>query len=104
MKKSFAVVCLALTLASGVQAESADSHPDTRNPVGLQLYSLRAQFAQDVPGSLDKVPLGQGKIDYAPILRAADKAGVQGHFIEDESPDVEKQIPQSLLYLKTVKW
>lgn len=49
------------------------------------------------------VPLGTGKIDYPPILRAAKRAGVKWHFLEDESPTVEQQIPGSLQYLKTVK-
>jgi len=49
------------------------------------------------------VPIGTGKIDYVPIFKAAAKAGVKHHFIEDESPEVEKQIPLSLLYLKTAK-
>jgi sugar phosphate isomerase/epimerase len=50
------------------------------------------------------VPLGTGKIDYVPILRAAEKIGVKWYFIEDESPSSEQQIPQSLRYLETVKW
>ena len=50
------------------------------------------------------MPLGAGKIDYPPIFRAAKRAGVKWSFIEDESPSVEQQIPQSLQYLKTVKW
>jgi sugar phosphate isomerase/epimerase len=50
------------------------------------------------------VPLGVGKIDYPPILRAASKAGVKWHFLEDESPSVEQQLPRSLDYLKTAKW
>lgn len=50
------------------------------------------------------VPLGTGKIDYPPILRAAKRAGVKWHFLEDESPSVEQQLPVSLRYLKTVKW
>jgi sugar phosphate isomerase/epimerase len=50
------------------------------------------------------VALGTGKIDYPPILRAAKKDGVKWYIIEDESPSSEQQIPQSLLYLKTVKW
>lgn len=50
------------------------------------------------------VALGQGKIDYVPILKAAKKAGVKFYIIEDESPSSEQQIPQSLNYLKTVKW
>ena len=29
--------------------------PSFKGPVGLQLYSLRAEFAKDVPGTLDKV-------------------------------------------------
>jgi sugar phosphate isomerase/epimerase len=50
------------------------------------------------------VPLGIGKIDIPPILQAAEKAGVKWHFIEDESPSSEQQIPQSLRYLEQVKW
>jgi len=50
------------------------------------------------------VPLGQGKIDLVPILKAAEKAGVKWNFIEDESPTSEQQIPQSLRYLEQVKW
>ena len=49
------------------------------------------------------VPVGSGKIDYPPILRAAQKAGVKWYFIEDESPLSEKQIPESIHYLLTVK-
>jgi hypothetical protein len=43
-------------------------------------------------------------MDWPAILKAAKKAGVKHYFIEDESPTVEEQIPQSLSYLKTVKW
>ncbi len=50
------------------------------------------------------VPLGTGKIDYAPILREAKKVGVKWYIIEDESPLSEQQIPESLHYLETVKW
>ncbi len=50
------------------------------------------------------VAVGQGKIDYVPILKAAKKAGVKYYIIEDESPSSEQQIPQSLNFLKTVRW
>lgn len=50
------------------------------------------------------VPVGTGKIDFPPIFRAAEKAGVKWHFIEDESPTSEEQIPQSLRYLEQVTW
>jgi sugar phosphate isomerase/epimerase len=50
------------------------------------------------------VAMGTGQIDYRRILPAAAKAGVKWYFIEDESPNSEKQIPQSVRYLKEVKW
>ena len=50
------------------------------------------------------VALGAGQIDYAPFLRAAKKAGVKWHFIEDESPSSERQIAESLQYLGRTKW
>ncbi len=50
------------------------------------------------------VALGTGMINYQRILPAAQKAGVKWYFIEDESPSSETQIPQSLHYLKQVKW
>ena len=50
------------------------------------------------------VALGTGKIDFPALLRAAQNVGVKWHFIEDESPSVEQQIPQSLRYLEQVKW
>ncbi len=50
------------------------------------------------------VAIGQGKIDFVPILRAARKCGVKYYIIEDESPSSEQQIPQSLEYLKTVRF
>jgi sugar phosphate isomerase/epimerase len=43
--------------------------------------------------------LGEGMLDIAGILRAANKDGVKFHFIEDEHPQAEKQIPRSLEYL-----
>jgi sugar phosphate isomerase/epimerase len=49
------------------------------------------------------VPLGTGKIDYVPVFKAAKKSGAKFYFIEDESPSVEQQLPQSLGYLKSLK-
>jgi len=50
------------------------------------------------------VALGTGQMDWPPILRAAKKAGVKYYFIEDESPTVAEQIPQSLKFLEQVKF
>lgn len=50
------------------------------------------------------VPLGTGQMNWPAILAAAQKAGVKYYFIEDESPTVLEQIPQSLRYLEQVKF
>ena len=50
------------------------------------------------------VALGAGQIDLPSVLRAAKKAGVKWYFLEDESPTSEQQIPESLRYLKEVRF
>lgn len=50
------------------------------------------------------VALGTGKMDWPAIMRAARKAGVKWYFIEDESPTSVEQIPQSLRYLKRLRF
>jgi len=52
----------------------------------------------------DDVALGAGQLDMPAILRAAEKAGVEWNFIEDESAVAEEQIPVSLNYLQQVKF
>ena len=49
------------------------------------------------------VVLGEGMVDIAGVIGAASKAGVKIHFIEDEHPQSEKQIPRSLEYLASLK-
>jgi sugar phosphate isomerase/epimerase len=52
----FVMACVAATVSTPVsQADGVGTGPSFKGPVGLQLYSLRAQFAQDFPGTLDKV-------------------------------------------------
>jgi sugar phosphate isomerase/epimerase len=48
------------------------------------------------------VPIGTGQIDFKALLTAATKAGVEHHFIEDESAAALTQIPESLRYLATL--
>ncbi|MGO8750324.1 MAG: sugar phosphate isomerase/epimerase family protein [Thermoguttaceae bacterium] len=52
----------------------------------------------------DQVPIGSGQIDWPKVLCAAQEAGVKYYLIEDESPAVLEQIPQSLRYLESVSW
>jgi len=54
--------------------------------------------------SRNDVVVGTGQTDWPALLRAAQKAGVKHYFIEDESPTVLEQIPQSVEYLKHVKF
>jgi sugar phosphate isomerase/epimerase len=49
------------------------------------------------------VPLGDGMIDILGIIDAANKQGVKYHFIEDEHPRAEDQIPRSLKYLASAR-
>ena len=44
------------------------------------------------------------KAPTAALLRASKKAGVKYYFIEDESPSVLEQVPQTLKFLEQVKF
>ena len=50
------------------------------------------------------VVLGQGDVNIAAVMKAAKKIGIKHYFIEDESPRSVQQIPQSLAYLKQLKY
>ena len=50
------------------------------------------------------VPLGTGEIDIPGILKEANKIGIRHFFIEDESNHVIEQLPQSISYLKSLKY
>jgi sugar phosphate isomerase/epimerase len=49
------------------------------------------------------VALGTGQIDIPTILKAAKKARLKHYYIEDESNNVIKQVPESIAYLKSLK-
>jgi sugar phosphate isomerase/epimerase len=70
---------------------------DMRKGLKTGLLTGRTEVTNDVP-------LGAGQINLVPLLRAAKKAGVKWYFIEDESPSVEQQIPESLRFLEQVKF
>lgn len=50
-----------------------------------------------------KVTVGQGQIDYVPILRAAQKIGIKHYFLEDETATPLQCIPDSFKYLRALK-
>lgn len=73
----------------------------------LHLKDLKRGVKGDFSGKSDvtnDVALGKGQMDWPKILKAARRAGVKHYFIEDESPSVEAQIPETLKYLETVTW
>lgn len=74
----------------------------------LHLKDLKKGVARgSLSGGTDKendVPIGQGQLDWVGILRAARETGVRYYVIEDESSSVVSQLPQSLTYLKTLRF
>jgi sugar phosphate isomerase/epimerase len=66
---------------------------------GVPLGSLSGSTALT-----NDVALGAGQVDWPALLRAAQKVGVKYYFIEDESPTVLEDIPQSLQFLESVEW
>ncbi|NBV21624.1 MAG: sugar phosphate isomerase/epimerase [Proteobacteria bacterium] len=50
------------------------------------------------------VALGTGQMNWPAILKAAQETGVKYYFIEDESPSVVEQVPQTLKFLSQVKF
>ncbi len=48
------------------------------------------------------VALGSGQLDLPTILKAAQKAGLQHFYIEDESTHTATQVPKSIAYLKSL--
>jgi len=71
----------------------------------MHLKDLRKGVKGDFSGGTslnNDVTLGSGQADYAAILKTAQKIGVKHFFIEDESPVVLQQIPNSLKFLSSV--
>jgi sugar phosphate isomerase/epimerase len=50
------------------------------------------------------VALGTGQVDWPALLEACQQIGVKYYFIEDESPTVLKQVPESLRFLESVRF
>lgn len=51
-----------------------------------------------------EVPVGAGQIDYRTVLRAAKQVGVVKFYLEDETKDPFTTVPQSIDWLRTVKF
>jgi sugar phosphate isomerase/epimerase len=72
----------------------------------MHLKDLKKGVAGNMSGGTSPehdVALGTGQLDIPAILKAARKAGVRHYYIEDESSQVEVQVPQTMAYLKGLK-
>lgn len=72
----------------------------------MHLKDLRKGVKGDLSGGTSQendVALGTGQIDIPAVLKAAEKARVKHYYIEDESSNVETQVPQSIAYIKSLK-
>ncbi len=72
----------------------------------MHLKDLRKGAKKDLTGLTspeNDVPLGTGEIDIPAILKEARKIGIKHYFIEDESNNVNMQVPQSIAYLRSLR-
>ena len=72
----------------------------------LHLKDLRKGAELNASGGTaveNDVALGTGQIDLPAVLKVARKAGIKHYYIEDESPDYARQVPQSMNYLKSLR-
>lgn len=73
----------------------------------LHLKDMKKGIEKNLSGQTDveyNVPLGTGQLDMVGILKEARKIGIAHYFIEDESSAVVNQIPQSIAYLRSLKY
>ncbi len=73
----------------------------------MHLKDLKLGVEGNLSGGTDvrnDVTLGTGQVDFPAVLKAAKEVNVKWYFIEDESPTVEEQVPNSLKYLEEVEW
>ncbi|MCP5517526.1 MAG: TIM barrel protein [Verrucomicrobiales bacterium] len=73
----------------------------------MHLKDLKKGVEGNLSGGTDvrnDVTLGTGQIDFANVLKAAKASGTKWYFIEDESPSVEIQVPNSLRFLEQLAW
>jgi sugar phosphate isomerase/epimerase len=72
----------------------------------MHLKDMKKGTPKDLTGSTSgdsNVPLGQGELDIPAIIREANKVGIKHFFIEDESDRIITQVPQSVIYLKSLR-
>lgn len=51
-----------------------------------------------------EVPIGSGQIDYRAVIRTAKRVGVKKFYLEDETKDPFATVPQSVRWLRSIKF
>jgi sugar phosphate isomerase/epimerase len=74
-----------------------------KHPGRVWYTHLKDMAEGDVPREEAQVVLGTGKIDVAGVVKAGPAAGVEIHYIEDESQDPIGNIPKSVAYYEGLK-
>jgi sugar phosphate isomerase/epimerase len=72
----------------------------------MHVKDLRKDVTGDLTGGAKddtSVAIGQGKVNWSAVLKAAKKAGIKHYFIEDEAETAPQQIPVSLQFLEQLK-
>ena len=73
----------------------------------MHVKDMKQGTPRDLTGHSDvtnNVALGHGILYWPDIMRAAKRAGVKWYFLEDESPTVLTQIPESLRFLEQLRF
>lgn len=73
----------------------------------MHLKDMKKGTKKDLSGGTsveNNVPLGTGELDMPAILKTARKIGIAHYFIEDESSAVVDQVPQSINYLRSLRY
>lgn len=63
---------------------------------------VKGDFSGSTPQEND-VTLGTGQIDIPAVWKAAKESNIEYFYIEDESPHIDVQVPESLEYLKSLE-
>ena len=72
----------------------------------MHLKDLRKGVTGNLSGGTspeNDVVLGTGQINIPLVIKAAKKAGIKHYYIEDESSNVDVQVPASIAYLQSLK-
>jgi sugar phosphate isomerase/epimerase len=63
----------------------------------------RGSLSGGLPAEQQAV-IGQGQVNWAALMQAAERDGLEHYYIEDESPDPVTNVPKSISYLETLRY